>query len=345
MDQPLIFQENVALAELTTMKLGSSRARYFYELTDATDLPKIHLFAVEQQLPIRILGGGSNSLATDNDFPGIVIKNCLTGIKKKTLNGDNLYNVASGEVWDDFVAQTVQDGMSGLEALSGIPGTVGATPVQNVGAYGQEIADVMSEFEAYDFIDNHFVTVKTNELDFAYRTSALKTHNVNRYFITSVTFKLRTGEIKRPLYWSLEKYLETHDLSDVSPAKIRAYVLAIRAERIPNHYEHPSAGSFFENAEITPAKFTEIKQNYPDIPYGTEQKNGLIKIPTAWLMEKAGLVGQTIHGIEIGTASPMILVNRSATSFSDLMNAKRAIVKAIAQKFDIAIEQEPIVIR
>lgn len=338
------FQQNIPLGELTTMKLGSSRAKFFYDLTDKADLPKIHLFAVENGLKIRILAGGSNSLATDEDFDGIVIKNSLKGVEK-TPNGDKTcYRVASGEVWDDFVRQTTLDGMTGLECTSGIPGTVGATPIQNVGAYGQEISEVMVKFEAYDFIDNQFVTVKTDELDFAYRTSALKTHNVNRYFITNVTFELKTGQLNRPFYWSLDKYVDEKQLTDFSPAKIRDYVLAIRAVRIPDHLTHPSAGSFFENAEISPDQFEQLKQNYPDIPYGTPQPNGLIKIPTGWLIEKTGLAGQIINGIEVTAHNPMILVNKAARNYTDLMLAKQTIMTAIDEKFDITIEPEPIVI-
>lgn len=345
MNKPLQFKRNVPLGKLTTMQLGSSRAKYFYTLTDADDLPKIHLFAVEHGLPIRILAGGSNSLATDQDFDGIIIKNELKGIKKTTKSDRTRYKVASGEIWDEFVARTTADGMTGLECTSGIPGTVGATPIQNVGAYGQEIAEAMIEFEAYDFIDNCFVTVKTDELEFAYRTSALKTHNVNRYFITNVVFELKPGEMTRPFYWSLEKFVENNELTDFSPAKIRDYVLAIRATRIPDYHTHPSAGSFFENAEISADKFEQIKQDYPDIPYGEPQPSGLVKIPTGWLIEKSGLAGKTLHGINLTAHNPMILVNQSATSFADLDTARQKITSTVKQKFNIELKPEPIIIR
>lgn len=345
MDQPLKFQQNVALGELTTMKLGMSRARYFYTLTDKQDLPKIHLFAVENGLKIRVLGAGTNSLATDEMFDGIIIKNELMGIVNFTTEeSKRRYVVSSGEVWDNFVARTVADGMTGVELTSGIPGSVGAAPIQNAGAYGQEVADTMVEFEAYDLIDNRFVTVKTSELEFAYRTSTLKRRNTNRYIITSVTFDLAPGELKRPFYWSLEKYVEENGLSDYSPAKIREYVLAIRAKRIPDHKEYPSAGSFFENAEIPPAKFEELKRDYPDLPYGDPQPSGLVKVPTGWLIDKAGLAGQTIHGMNVTAHNPMILVNESARTYQDLELAKQAIVDAVKDKFAIELELEPITI-
>lgn len=345
MNQPLNFQQNVPLADLTTMKLGLGRARYFYELKDKSDLPKIHLFAVKNGLKIRIIADGSNSLATDVDFDGILIKNNLTGLETTDVNNTTKrYKAASGENWDNFVARTTTDGMTGLECTSGIPGTVGATPIQNVGAYGQEIAQVMVEFEAYDFIDNQFVTVCKSDLDFAYRTSTLKTHNVNRYFITSVTFELSKGELSQPFYWSLNKYITDNNLTDFSPAKIREYILAIRAERIPDYHTHPSAGSFFENAEITPEKFAQLQRDYPGLPYGDPQPNGLVKIPTGWLLQTAELAGQIIHGMEITAHNPMILVNRSAKSHQDLLSAKKTIVDEIKNKFDIDLKQEPIVI-
>lgn len=346
MNSSLNFQQNVALGDLTTMKLGLSRARYFYVLTDKQDLPKIHVFAVEKGLKIRVLGSGSNSLATDEMFDGIVIKNDLKGLSSfATDDGKRRYVVASGEVWDDFVARTVEDGMTGLELTSDVPGTVGAAPVQNAGAYGQEVADTMVEFEAYDLIDNRFVTIQKSELEFAYRTSTLKRRNTNRYIITSVTFDLAKGELARPFYWSLEKYVTDNNLTDFSPAKIREYIKTIRATRIPDYREFPSAGSFFENAEISPDKFTELKRDYPGLPYGTPQPNGLVKIPTGWLIEQAGLAGQTIHGVNVTAHNPMILVNQSAQTYQDLQLARQSIVEAVKDKFSIDLEQEPIIIQ
>ncbi len=342
MISPLKFVKDKPLGEMTTMKLGTSRAQYFYELASVKDLPKIHLFAVENGLKIRILGSGSNSLATDQDFAGIVLKNHLKKVEKTITKDGATYKVASGEIWDDFVNQTTRDGMTGLECTSGIPGTVGATPIQNVGAYGQEISSVMTEFEAYDFIDNRFITVKKSDLNFAYRTSTLKTYNTNRYFITSVSFELKTGQLERPLYWSLEKYITENNLTDLSPAKIREYVLAIRAVRIPDYHTHPSAGSFFENTEISAEEFAKLKESYPSLPYGDPQPSGLIKIPTAWLIEQTGLAGQVINGIEITPHNPMILVNKSSKKYADLVNTKTTITQAIKDKFGFEIEQEPI---
>lgn len=346
MNQPLNFQENVALSELTTIKLGLSRAKYLYVLTDRADLPKIHLFAVEKGSKIRVLGSGSNSLASDEIFDGIIVKNELKGIASSATElGEQRYIVSAGEIWDDFVARTVADGMTGLELTSGIPGTVGAAPIQNAGAYGQEVADTMVEFEAYDLIDNRFVTVTKADLEFAYRTSTLKQRNVNRYVITSVTFDLAPGELQRPFYWSLEKYITDNHLTDFSPAKIRQYVLAIRSERIPDYHQHPSAGSFFENAEISSEQFEKLKRDYPDLPYGTPQPSGLVKIPTGWLIEKVGLAGQTLHGINVTAHNPMILVNQSAQTYRDLALAQQTIVDAVKAQFAVNLMIEPILIQ
>lgn len=340
------FEQNINLSNLTTMKVGSSKARLFKKVSTKEDIQQVYQYAKENNLPVYILGEGSNSLATDTDYEGIVVKNELRGIEKKELNENEvLYKVSSGEIWDDFVRLATQDGMTGIEATSGIPGTAGATPVQNVGAYGQEIADVLIEAEVYDSVNNEFKIMQKADFGFGYRTSTLKRAKNKQYFVLSVTYKLQKGQLSRPFYWSLEQYVTNNNLTDFSPAKIAKYVKEVRDTRIPDYKQYPSSGSFFENAEILPAKFEEIKTNFPDIPYGAPQPNGLVKIPTAWMIEKTGLPGQIINGIEITKHNPMILVNKDAKTYQDLQTAKNVIIKAVEEKFGITLEQEPIEIK
>lgn len=340
------FKENINLANLTTIKLGLGKAKRLVEITNKEQIRGIYKYARENNLPTYILGEGSNSIATDSDFPGIILKNELKGIKAIELGDDKKrYEVASGEIWDDFVSVVTKDGMTGLEATAGIPGTVGATPVQNVGAYGQEIAESLVEAEVYDAEKDKFITLTKADLGFGYRTSELKRGKNKNFFVTRVTYELKKGQLSRPFYWSLEKYVTDNGLTDFSPKKISQYVKAVRSIRIPDYKIQPSAGSFFENAEVLPEKFEQIKSQFPDIPYGNPMPNGLIKIPTAWMIEKTGLPGKVIRGIEITPFNPMILVNKSARTYSDLLTARQEIKDAVKELFGIELEQEPIEIR
>ena len=340
------FKENINLADLTTIKLGLGKAKLLVEITNRDQIRDVYKYARENNLPSHVLGEGSNSIATDDDFPGIILKNELKGVKSIDLGTDRKrYVVASGEIWDDFVSIVTKDGMTGLETTAGIPGTVGATPVQNVGAYGQEISESLIEAEVYDIEEDNFLTLSKKDLGFGYRTSELKRGKGKNYFVTSVTYELKKGHLERPFYWSLEKYVVDNNLADFSPEKISQYVKAVRGYRIPDYKVKPSAGSFFENAEVTSEKFEKIKSSFPDIPYGNPMPNGLIKIPTAWMIEKTGLPGKVINGIEITPFNPMILVNKSAKTYADLTTARQEIVDAVKNLFDIDLEQEPIEIR
>lgn len=339
-------QENISLRDLTTIKLGTSKARYLVELTDADQLPEIYQLADDKQCAVYILGEGSNSIATDQDFDGIVVLNRLRGIEVLEQNDDHTtYKVASGEIWDDFVGITAEASLTGAEALSGIPGTVGGTPFQNVGAYGQEVSEILDEITVFDSHNRELTTLSKSQLKFAYRDSILKSQDKNRYVVTDVTYTLRPGQLERPFYFSLENYVTEHKLTDYSPVKIREYVKAVRDQRIPEYHQFPSAGSFFKNAEIPAEQFAKIKADYPDIPYGEEQPNGLVKIPTAWLIDKAGMKDQLLHGIRVPAHNPMILVNETATTHAQLLAAKQKIVSAIEDLFHITVEQEPIEIK
>ncbi len=339
-------QENVPLMNLTTIKLGTGKARFLVELTDENQLPLIFELADKNQCAVYVLGEGSNSIATDQNFDGIIILNKLKGIKTiSTDNKETIFEAAAGEIWDDFVAKTTELDLTGAEALSSIPGTVGATPVQNVGAYGQETADIFVELRAFDSQKRQFVTLGKDHLNFSYRDSLLKSQARNRYVVTSVTFKLSKGQLQPPFYNSLTNYIAEHKLTDFSPAKIRQYVQAVRDQRIPDYHQFPSAGSFFKNAEITADQLAELQANFPNIPFSEQANSDLIKIPTAWLIDQAGLKGSVFCGIKIPETSPLILVNQSATTHAELQTAKQQIVNSIKDKFDITIEQEPIEIK
>lgn len=332
------FKQNMPIRELTTFKVGLGRIKFLVEITDKQQIPELYDFAKQQALPVIVLGEGSNSIAPDEDLNAIIALNKIKGIEHI---GDDMFKAGAGELLDDFVAFTTERGWCGLESLSGVPGTVGAGPIQNVGAYGQEIAQVLTEVEAYDTETSQFVTIPLEEGGYSYRDSIFKNQAKNRYFITSITVKLHHNQQQPPFYASLQAYVEAHQLTDFSPQKIREYTLAVRGSKIPDYKQFPSAGSFFKNAIVTKDELASIEANYGVVPFA-EPFGEKFKIPTGWLIDRAGLKGQIFHGIKIDPNNALILLNDSAESFADLTKAKTEIERIIFEKFGVRIEQEPI---
>lgn len=331
-------QENVLLRDLTTFKIGLGRARYLTTITERQQVPELYQRAQELNLPVVILGEGSNSIAPDQDLGAIVALNRIKGIEQ--LNETEL-RAGAGEFLDDLVAYATERGLCGIESLSGVPGSVGAAPIQNVGAYGQDISQVLIELEAFDTVTGEFVVLNSADCGFTYRESIFKQQAKGRYFITSVTVKLHHKQPQPPFYTSLQNYIEQHHLTDFSPAKLRQYILAVRGSKIPDYHQVPSAGSFFKNALITKSQLDDIEKNFGTVPFA-EPIGDLIKIPTGWMIDQAGLRGRVFHGVKIDDNNALILLNDSAKTFADLAQAVAEIQQIIKDKFGVAIEQEPI---
>lgn len=331
-------QENVLLRDLTTFKIGLGRARYLTTITERQQVPELYQKAQELNLPVVILGEGSNSIAPDQDLGAIVALNRIKGIEQLS---ETELRAGAGEFLDDLVAYTTERGLCGIESLSGVPGSVGAAPIQNVGAYGQDISQVLTELEAFDTVTGEFVVLNSADCGFSYRESIFKQQAKGRYFITSVTVKLHHKQPQPPFYTSLQNYIEQHRLTDFSPAKLRQYILAVRGSKIPDYHEVPSAGSFFKNALITKSQLDDIEKNFGTVPFA-EPIGDLIKIPTGWMIDQAGLRGRVFHGVKIDDNNALILLNDSAKTFADLSQAVAEIQQIIKDKFGVAIEQEPI---
>jgi UDP-N-acetylmuramate dehydrogenase len=330
------FIENAPLAEHSTMKLGGN-ARYMCSVTTEDELIDAINFADKNTLTIRMIGTGSNIIWRDEGFDGLVIVNELTGL----IVENTLVKIGSGMNWDDAVAQTVQAGLSGLEFLSLIPGSCGATPVQNVGAYGVEIQDFLVELRAYDTKTKEFVTIKNNECEFGYRTSRFKTTDAGRFMITEITLTLKKGNPKPPFYESLQNYLDNKNISEYTPQIIRDAVIAIRQSKLPNPENVSNNGSFFANPIIDNSQYIELTKKYPDIKawnFGDKKK-----IAAGWLVEQAGF--KDVHDEKTGMATwknqSLVLVNEHASSTADLITFRDAIVNAVEEKFGITLEQEP----
>lgn len=332
---------NIPLKNYLTMKLGGS-ARFMGIVTSPQELAVMCKNAKQQSLPFFILGGGSNVIARDESFNGIVIRNRIMGFDViDDTSSHTTIKIGAGEIWDDVVKKTVDMGLIGIEAMSAIPGTAGAAPVQNVGAYGQEIANTLVELEAYDSLEDRFVVLQNTDCDFSYRHSMFRGDQMGRYGITSITLKLLKSAPQPPFYQALQTYLDEHQITLYTASVIREAVIAIRANKLPDPKLLPNTGSFFKNAVIEQWQYDDLLQTWPDMP-AYPLSDGTLKIPTGWLIEKVGLKGELIHGMRVHTGNALVLINESATGYEDLAAARNEIAGKVRDTFRIYIEQEPL---
>jgi UDP-N-acetylmuramate dehydrogenase len=332
---------NIPLKNYTTMRLGGN-ARFMTEVHSAEDVDKVCRNARSQNLPIFILGGGSNIIVRDEGFAGIVIRNRISGFDIVSDEpGQTTIRIGAGENWDETVKRTVALNLSGIEAMSAIPGTVGAAPVQNVGAYGQEIADVLLSLEAYDISDGRFVVLQAADCGFSYRHSIFRGEASGRYVITAITIRLYKASPQPPFYGAIQDYFDANNITLFTPQIIREAVIKIRADKLPDPSVMPNTGSFFKNAIVEDWQLTDLQRDYPDIPL-YDMPDGRHKIPTGWLIEQAGLKGKTLHGMRVHDKNALVLINESAKSYEELAAARNEIMGAVRDQFRIAIEQEPL---
>lgn len=335
-------QENVALSAHSTMRLGGIAA-YLTDVNSRQEVIEALAWATERALPTIMIGEGSNIIWSDNGYPGLVLVNKIPGFEITSQLDDSVYiTVGSGVHWDTFVAKTVEMGLTGVEFMSLVPGTVGGTPVQNVGAYGAEVSNTITTLEAYDNTTKAMITLRGSDCGFGYRTSRFKTTDKGRFFITSVTFVLQRALPTPPFYGALQSYFEQHNITAYTPAIVRDAVIAIRTSKLPDPAVVANNGSFFANPVIDSNTYFELADSFPNMPHWDvdDQK---VKISAAWLVEQAGF--KDYSDPETGMATwpnqPLVLVNKSATSTAQLEAFKAKIVGAVQTKFNITLEQEP----
>ena len=332
---------NIPLKNYTTMRLGGN-ARFMTEVHTPEEAAEVYRNAKSQQLPVFILGGGSNLIVRDEGFNGLVIRNRIPGFEIiEDQASHTVIRVGAGENWDEVVKRTVEMNLTGIEAMSAIPGTAGAAPVQNVGAYGQEISDTLISLDAYDSETDRFVTLQNADCGFSYRHSIFRGGAAGRYVIVSITVKLFKTAPQPPFYKAIEDYFAAHNITLFTPQIIRDAVIAIRADKLPDPTVTPNTGSFFKNAIIEDWQLTDLRKEYPDIPT-YDMPDGKFKIPTGWLIEQAGLKGTTLHGMRVHDKNALVLINESATSYQDLASARDEIIGNVRDKFRITITQEPL---
>ncbi len=332
---------DLLLSTYTTMGLGGP-ARFLAEAHSPNDLAQLYKNALSKSVPIFVLGGGSNVIAGDNGFAGLVIRIRIPGFE--IINDDintTIIKVGAGESWDSVVKRTVDMRLSGIETMSGIPGTTGGTPITNVGAYGQEIADTLQSLEAFDTTSQTFVTLTNEQCGFSYRHSAFRGDLKGRFIITSLSLKLSKNLPMAPFYDSLQKYLDDNSITIYTHQGIRDAVLAIRANKLPDPAVKPNAGSFFKNAIVENWQLSDLQSQYPDMPV-YDMGDGRSKVPAGWLIEKIGLKGQLLHGIRVHPDNALVLVNESAAHYADLAAARDEIMGKVRDTFRIQLEQEPL---
>lgn len=346
-------QENILLKPFTTLKIGGL-ARYFVNATDEETIYKAVKWAKKENLPLFVLGGGSNLVISDRGFFGLVLHINNLGIISKEVEDKIIVSVAAGEVWDNFVLQAVNNGWSGVECLSGIPGKVGATPIQNVGAYGQEVKDTIIKVKAYDRLTEKIVEFDALECEFSYRQSLFKSKAKDRYIVINVTYGLALKDEPTIKYPELKKYLSENVSLTPSLLQTREAVINIRRKKSmvvdkndPNSF---SVGSFFVNPTIEEKTFEKLKKklelkniqgNIPQFP----AENDKIKLSAAWLIEKAGfLKGYKKGRVAISSKHALALINSGGGTATEIWDLALEIQQKVAQDFDVWLEVEPVFI-
>lgn len=346
---PLI-REQVPLAQFSTIGIGGP-ARYFAEPETEEQLLESMRWAAAPGIPLFVLGGGSNVVFSDEGFPGLVIHLRLRGVHLQN-DGDTWMIVAkSGETWEDVVRIAVDHRLGGVECLAGIPGQVGATPIQNVGAYGQEVSDTIGTVEAIERSTGEKRIFRGEECQFGYRTSRFKTTDRDRYIITAVSFRLARDAKPSVKYAELERHLgEHHDGEAPSLAAVREAVLAIRRRKAmvvdPAEPNSRSCGSFFTNPIVMQAEFERVKQvaaadGIPSYP----ADEGHVKLSAAWLMEHSGLTRGMRHGnVGLSERHVLAIVNFGGGSSREVLQLAQMIQQRVMDTFGVRLEPEPVLV-
>ena len=345
----LLIQEQILLAPYTTFRIGGP-ARFFCEVHTEAELLEAVQFGRQRHLAIFVLGGGSNLLINDSGFDGLVIHIAVATPTQSHAEGTAVdTTVAAGTGWNSFVLQICEQGISGIECLAGIPGTVGGTPVQNVGAYGQEVADTITQVRALDLESFGFATLTREQCRFAYRRSLFNTTHRNRYIVTQVTFRFDRTATPKLTYPDLQRHFASQDQAP-TPIEIYHAVREIRHGKgmliVEGEADSRSAGSFFKNPIVPESALAVIAAtlNIPaeKIPHW-QADPGSIKLPAAWLLEQAGFrKGFTLGAAGISSRHTLALINRGNATSADIAALRDTIQREVHHRFNVQLEQEPV---
>ncbi len=356
----MLIEEYKPLAPFTTFGIGGA-ARWFAEAASEDDIIEATQWVSQHGVPLFVLGGGSNLLISDAGFDGLVLRVGLRGIRAIPPNAPRsepeepwIYQVSAGEDWDRFVQRTVEDHCAGLECLAGIPGTVGGTPVQNVGAYGQEVASAITRVRAFDLHAGLFSEFTAQECGFAYRHSRFNSVDRGRYIVTRVSFRLTHGGAPTVRYADLQRALAEAAGKDASLAEVAAQVRRVRQLKgmllVEGDPDCRSAGSFFKNPVVTDERLRKIAvlsgKEPPRFPAGPDAENqGRAKLPAAWLIEQSGFnKGYALGRAAVSSRHTLALINRGRASAAEVLALAGQITAAVEERFGIHLEMEPVMV-
>jgi len=332
-------QENISLKPFNTFQIDK-KARFFTEVHSKEDVVESLRVSQQRNIPVFILGGGSNILLTKDVF-ALVIKIDIKGIEVTKEDNDHVWvRVGAGEIWHDFVLYAIENNWAGIENLSLIPGTVGASPMQNIGAYGVEIKTVFDHLEAINRKTLTSEIFDHEQCDFGYRESIFKNREKDRYVITHVTYKLSKKPSYNISYGDIKTTLQEMGINenDLSISAVSKAVIAIRESKLPNPVEIGNAGSFFKNPTLSVSQYNLLKENHPEIP-GYPQEKG-VKVPAAWLIEKSGWKGKTFGEIGVHKRQPLVLVNYGNGDGEAIKALAEKIQKDVFEKFRVTLSPE-----
>jgi UDP-N-acetylmuramate dehydrogenase len=337
---------NEGLASRCTMEIGGC-ARYFVEACDEWTVQAALDWAATRSLDVFVLGGGSNLVVADDGVDGLVIKVALRGITTRSQRGAVEVTAAAGEPWDELVRLTVERGWAGLECLSGIPGLVGATPIQNVGAYGREVSDVLTRVRALDRRTGRIRVLAPEECGLGYRDSAFKRAESDRYILLSVGYRLLPGAAPVVRYPDVERALTARGIAAPSPADVRQSVLAIRRSKSMvlerEDDNRRSCGSFFLNPIVTGSELRCVEERAgPDVPRWPE-RDGRVKLSAAWLIEHAGFErGHREGPVGLSTRHTLAIVCHDRARTRDVVAFARRVRDKVEERFGIRLRPEPV---
>lgn len=335
---PAHIQQNISLKSFNTFGI-EAKGKFFVEVATADELKNILLLTDYQSMPKLILGGGSNLLFTQ-DFDGLVVKMGIRGIEKIREDDENVWiKVGAGEIWHDFVLYCIEQGWHGVENLSLIYGTVGAAPMQNIGAYGVEIKDIFDTLIAVDRQTGEQRVFTHTDCKFGYRESVFKQELKNRYVIAYVTFRLSKKPHFNTSYGAIQQTLTEMGADQLSAKVISDAVIKIRTSKLPNPAQFGNAGSFFKNPEILKIHFENLKESYPSLPSypAGEQK---VKVPAGWLVEQCGWRGKRIGNAGAHKDQALVIVNYGEANGLEVKNLALQIQQSVAEKFGIYLDME-----
>lgn len=334
-----LFLPKLSLQKLNTLAVPAT-ADFYVSVTNHNEIKEALAFARERELPILLLGGGSN-IVFENNFQGLVIHLKLQGVQVVQETDDHVWvNFAAGENWHQTVEYCLDNGYYGLENLSLIPGSVGAAPIQNIGAYGVEVKDLITELSTIEIASGIEVSFLNESCQFAYRDSIFKQVFKDKYIITSVTFKLSKIAKTNLTYPALQEYFSSEDLAAVTPEEVSQAVINIRQSKLPDPEQIPNVGSFFKNPVIDQSHFEKLMKQYPKMPSYPAGDNHR-KLPAAWLIDQAGWKGKEFNGVAVHSQQALVLTNPNKLIGRVILDLANAIQKSVKDQFAIDLEIEP----